>query len=75
MKILALNCGSSSAKYQLYDWGKKEVLCKGIVEKVVMDNGNSAFIKHKVSGRENYKENKCCPTHKEALQLIFDTID
>jgi len=48
MKILALNCGSSSAKYQLYDWNTKKVLCKGIVEKVVVDHGANAFIKHEV---------------------------
>lgn len=34
MKILALNCGSSSVKYQLYDWTKKQVLCKGLVERI-----------------------------------------
>ncbi|MEN3190537.1 MAG: hypothetical protein ABDK78_06880, partial [Atribacterota bacterium] len=32
MIILSLNCGSSSAKYQLYNWDKKEIIAKGIVE-------------------------------------------
>jgi len=74
MKILALNCGSSSAKYQLYDWEKKQVLCKGLVEKVVVDEGKSAYIKHKPSDKEPVIIEKACPTHKEALQLIFDTL-
>lgn len=73
MKVLALNCGSSSAKYQLYDWNEKKVLCKGVVEKVVVDNGSGAFIKHNVDG-ESHKKLCSCPTHKEALQLIFDTL-
>ena len=36
MDILALNCGSSSVKYQLYDWKKKEVIAKGMVERVTI---------------------------------------
>jgi len=74
MKILALNCGSSSAKYQLYDWQKKQVLCKGIVEKVVVDHGKGAFIKHEVPDRPVYKQDYPCPSHKDALKLIFDTL-
>ncbi|TYB33228.1 MAG: hypothetical protein FXF49_07405, partial [Flexistipes sinusarabici] len=34
MKILALNCGSSSVKYQLYHWEEHKVIAKGIVERV-----------------------------------------
>lgn len=71
MKILALNCGSSSAKYQLYDWDTKKVLCKGVVEKVVVDQGMNAFIKQDMP---SYVKNHPCPSHKEALQLIFDTL-
>jgi len=36
MIILTLNCGSSSAKYQVYDWETKDVLAVGIVEKVTI---------------------------------------
>jgi len=43
MKILVLNCGSSSIKYQLFNTEKKEVLAKGSVEKIGM---NGAFIKN-----------------------------
>lgn len=38
MKILALNCGSSSIKYQLYDWDEKKVLAKGIIERIGYGN-------------------------------------
>ncbi len=34
MVILTLNCGSSSAKYQVYDWDNKEVLANGVVERI-----------------------------------------
>ncbi|MFW6327478.1 MAG: acetate kinase, partial [Bacteroidota bacterium] len=34
MKILVLNCGSSSIKFQLFDMGTKDVLSKGLVEKI-----------------------------------------
>ena len=36
MDILALNCGSSSVKYQLFDWKRKEVIAKGMVERVTI---------------------------------------
>ena len=45
MVILTLNCGSSSAKYQVYDWDNKEVLCSGVVERVTE---NGSVITHKV---------------------------
>ncbi|MEK7376089.1 MAG: acetate kinase [Candidatus Margulisiibacteriota bacterium] len=48
MKILALNCGSSSVKYQLYDWQQKKVICKGLVERIGASGGcpnHSAAIK------------------------------
>jgi len=37
MIILSFNCGSSSVKYQLYNWGKQEIIAKGIVERVTID--------------------------------------
>ena len=36
MEILALNCGSSSVKYQLFDWNKMEVIARGMVERVTI---------------------------------------
>jgi hypothetical protein len=41
MDILAINCGSSSVKYQLFDWAKKEVIAKGVVERVVVGGSSS----------------------------------
>ena len=68
MDILALNCGSSSVKYQLFDWGKKEVIAKGMVERVTIGD---SFIVHEVPGREDYREEHECPDHKTAVHLII----
>jgi acetate kinase len=71
MKILVLNCGSSSAKYMVYDWDKKEIMCKGIVERVTI---GGSFCVHEVTGRDPFKMEKECPTHKEAVQLIMELL-
>ena len=68
MDILALNCGSSSVKYQLYDWKKKEVIAKGMVERVTIGD---SYIIHEVPGRETYREEYECPDHKVAIHLII----
>ena len=68
MDILALNCGSSSVKYQLYDWAKKVVIAKGMVERVTIGD---SFIIHEVPGRETYREEYECPDHKVAIHLII----
>jgi acetate kinase len=67
MDILALNCGSSSVKYQLFDWKKKEVIAKGMVERVTIGD---SYIIHEVPGRETYREEYECPDHKTAVHLI-----
>jgi acetate kinase len=71
MVILTLNCGSSSAKYQVYDWENKDVLAVGIVEKVTI---GGSFITHKAKGKEEYTANYDCPTHTEAVDLIIKTL-
>lgn len=71
MDILALNCGSSSVKYQLYDWSKREVIAKGMVERVTIGD---SFIIHEVPGRETYREEYECPDHRVAIHLIIRTL-
>jgi acetate kinase len=71
MVILTLNCGSSSAKYQVYDWDAKDVLAVGIVEKVTI---GGSFINHKVKGKEEITINHDCPTHTDAVDLIIKTL-
>ncbi|MDR9757462.1 MAG: acetate kinase [Thermacetogeniaceae bacterium] len=71
MKILVLNCGSSSAKYMVYDWDEKNIMCKGIVERVTI---GGSFCKHEVTGKDEIKIDKECPTHKEAVELILELL-
>ncbi len=71
MVILALNCGSSSVKYQLFDWDKKEVIAKGMVERVIVGD---SFIIHEVPGRETYRKDSDCADHHIAIDLIIKTI-
>ncbi len=71
MIILTLNCGSSSVKYQLYDWSNRDVLANGIVERVTQDGSK---ILHKIPGRDELEIEHPCPTHTEAIQLIMDTV-
>jgi acetate kinase len=71
MVILTLNCGSSSAKYQVYDWDAQDVLAVGIVEKVTI---GGSFITHKVKGKPEYTDNHDCPSHTDAVQLIIKTL-
>jgi len=71
MIILTLNCGSSSVKYQVYDWEAKDILAVGGVEKVTFAG---SFIKHKVRGKDEITQNKDCPSHTDAIGLIMSLI-
>jgi len=68
MVILTLNCGSSSAKYQVYDWDKKSVLAVGIVERIGLDY---SLLEHKTTINGEFNDKVSCPTHKEAIELII----
>ena len=68
MVILTLNCGSSSAKYQVYDWDNKDVLAVGIVERIGLEYST---IEQKSTGKEVYQERFSSPTHMEAIQLVL----
>lgn len=70
MVILTLNCGSSSAKYQVYDWDDKVVMASGVVERI---GDSGSCITHKAHGKKIEFESPC-PTHKEAIELILKEI-
>ena len=70
MKILVLNCGSSSLKYQLIDMDTKTVLAKGNYERI---GEEAAFLTHKVNG-EKYVIKKGVLSHDEALKGIMDQL-
>ena len=66
MKILVLNCGSSSLKYQLIDMSNDEVMAKGTYERI----GELSFITHKVNG-EKIRIEKPVKNHKEAIYVVI----
>ena len=67
MKILVLNSGSSSLKYQVIDMDTEETLVKGYFERIGQQN---SFLTHKVNG-EKHKFEKYVKDHEEALEFIF----
>ncbi len=71
MKILVINAGSSSVKYQLIDMTSDTVLAKGQCDRIGIAGGN---FKHKVPGREDYKLDIDMKNHGEAVQLVVNTL-
>ncbi len=71
MIILTLNCGSSSVKYQVYDWDKKDVLGKGVLERVGQAQSD---LEHESMGKKEYKGQRACPTHKEAVAWVMEIL-
>ena len=70
MKILVINCGSSSIKYNLYEMDDKSVLAAGGIEKIGLEG---SFLKTKINGETKIIESPC-PTHTEGIKLMFDTL-
>lgn len=70
MKILVINCGSSSLKYQLMDMSDESVLCKGAIERIGMEiNGGEENVIVKVNG-EKYTYDKQLPNHTAAFNEV-----
>jgi acetate kinase len=70
MKVLVINCGSSSLKYQLIDMEKEEVLAKGNFERI---GEQEAFVTHKVKG-EKYVIKVPVMNHEEALKIVLEQL-
>lgn len=70
MKILVINAGSSSLKYQLFDMKDESVLCSGIVERIGL---NGSRLVHKVQGKK-YTIESAVKDHKIALKLVLDIL-
>ncbi len=72
MKILVLNCGSSSIKYQLLDMANNaDVLAKGLLERVGI---NDSVLKHEAKGKDAYKLVQDVPNHEVGVNLILSTL-
>ena len=71
MKILVINCGSSSIKYKLYEMDTRAVLAAGGIERVGQEG---AFLKTTDHNGEKLQLNFDCPTHTEGIKMMFDTL-
>ena len=71
MKILVLNCGSSSIKYKLYDMNDHSVLAAGGVERIGLDE---AFLKVTLPNGEKRVIMHDMPDHKEGVNFVFQTL-
>ena len=70
MKILVVNCGSSSLKYQLIDMETEKVMAKGYLERIGI---NGSFLTHRV-GEEKYKIEKDIKNHAEGMELVLEQL-
>ena len=70
MKILVVNAGSSSLKYQLFDMESGEVLAKGLCERIGIDGK----ITHKRPGNEDYAKDVELKDHKAAIELVLSLL-
>ena len=70
MKILVVNAGSSSLKYQLFDMETGEVLAKGLCERIGIDGK----ITHKRPGKEDYVKEVDLKDHKAAIELVLSVL-
>lgn len=71
MKILVLNCGSSSIKYKLYNMDDKSVLAQGGVERIGLDE---AFLKLTLPNGEKKVIMHDMPDHKEGVNFVFQML-
>ncbi len=69
MKVLVLNCGSSSLKYQLFDMTNENVLAKGLVERIGIEGST---IKHTKTGQSAVTSTPEIPNHKVGIRLVLE---
>ena len=71
MKVLVVNAGSSSLKYQLFDTAAGNILAKGNCERIGIDGSR---IIHKTQGKDEYIKEQALPNHSEATRLVVETL-
>ena len=70
MKVLVINCGSSSLKYQLIDSVTEEMEAKGLCERIGIDGR----LTHQTTGKEKYVVDSPMPDHKAAMKLVMEAL-
>lgn len=70
MKILVINCGSSSLKYQLIDASNEVTAASGICERIGLDG----LFSYKAEGKDKIKFEASMPDHKAAIKIVLDQL-
>jgi len=71
MKVLVINCGSSSLKYQVLDMDGEILMAKGLVERIGLDG---SVIRHEKVGQDKFVNETPMKDHKEAIKQVLDAI-
>ena len=71
MKVLVINCGSSSLKYQLFNMKDKSVLAKGLVERIGLEMG---MLKHMPIDKDKVEISEKIPNHRVAVKMMLDAL-
>ncbi|NLV17037.1 MAG: acetate kinase [Syntrophomonadaceae bacterium] len=71
MKILVVNCGSSSIKYQVFNMTDESVLAKGLVDRVGIPG---TVLKHEPTGKDEVVIKKDLPDHTEGMKLVLEVL-
>lgn len=71
MDILVINSGSSSIKFQLVNPEKRDVLCKGLLERIGIADG---IFNYEPTGKPRIKETRDIPTHKAGIAMVLEAI-
>ncbi|MBK5241902.1 acetate/propionate family kinase [Clostridium sp.] len=71
MKVLVINCGSSSLKYQLINMEDENCLAQGLIERI---GSEGSVLTQKVDGREKYIIKQNMQDHKDAIKLVLKTL-
>ncbi len=71
MKVLVINCGSSSLKFQLIDSVTEDVLAKGLCERIAIDGSRLVY---QPKGGEKTKTESPMPTHTEAIAMVLNAL-
>ena len=71
MKILVLNCGSSSVKYQLIEMSDEQAICKGIVERI---GTKDAIVRYSPAGKQQRREVRPVADHAEAIHAVITAL-
>lgn len=71
MKVLVINCGSSSLKYQVLNMEDESLLCKGLVEKIGIDGSK---LTHSKEGADKFVVEQPMKDHTDAIQLVLDAL-